>query len=653
MTAAVQDIPRVDACPPALRDVKAWLCWRLVQKPGEKKPRKLPFYPGGGAREHAHGSPEDRAKLVTFAEARTAAITRGHHGVGFCPLPGLGIVALDFDGCVDEAAQLHPEVEQLVAGTYAERSPSGRGVRAFFRGDLGNHKDHGEPFGFEVFSSKGYVTVTGDVLDITEMTDAVGTIADVTLDLVAYCEKRFGRAGPQEPIEGGAAPLGLPHDEVRKALATQDPDVGYDQWLRFGMAVHHETTGEGFDIWDEWSSRGSKYPGRDHLEAKWDSFGRGNQRPTTVHALLRAANQAGAGLEVAQLEADDFDVVTPETVAAAVAAEAAKPLKFKLMDLEALLAQKPPRWLVKDVVPEAEMMVIFGESGSGKTFAVLDIFAAVARGVPWFGQRTRQGRVIYIAAEGRAGVSKRVRAYCEAHGVDLRAFKDHFAVIADTPNLLTRDDAAEIVRTVGKASVIIVDTLAQTTPGANENAADDMGKALANCKAIHRATGALVVLVHHTGKDQSRGARGWSGLKAAADAELEVSKTPAGRQLRVSKQKDGEDGRVWGFELDQVTIGQDEDGHLVTSCVVREVAAPVKQKVAKLGKWQRAVHGAVAELGEVGVGLTEAEVLTAAIQVEAAPEGRRDRRAEYARDALADLVARGDLELADGRYRIA
>jgi RecA-family ATPase len=98
-------------------------------------------------------------------------------------------------------------------------------------------------------------------------------------------------------------------------------------------------------------------------------------------------------------------------------------------------------------------------------------------------------------------------------------------VLADAPNLMEKQDALDVARAIvaaGGAQLVIVDTFAQVMPGANENAGEDVGRALAHCKGIHRATGALVLLVHHSGKDSSRGARGWSGLRAAADVELEV-----------------------------------------------------------------------------------------------------------------------------------
>ncbi len=645
MTAALPHLTTLQ-CPDVLRDLKAWVCWR------REGGRKVPFYASGGRRHGVQGTDADRARLVKFTEARTAAIAGGHDGVGFCPLSGLGIAALDFDGCIDDAGNLHPDVERIVAGTYAERSPSGRGVRAFLRGNLGDRKNHGEPFGFEVFSTKGYVTVTGDVLPVVEMTDAVNTIANVTPDVIALCEARFGRAqGGSEPAAIEVQPLGVPAQQLRDMLAPLDPDMGYDQWLRFGMAVHHETSGEGFDIWDEWSSKGSKYPGRDQLEAKWDSFGRGSQSPTTVHALVRAANQAGSRIDIAHLEsADDFDVVGP--------AAAVKPPRFKVYSHAEFLARKPPGWIVKGLIPQAEIAMVIGEPGAGKSFMALELAAAIARGAPFLGHKSAQGAVLYIAAEGSGGFRNRYDAYCKSRGVTDMPF----TIMDAAPNLLLHEDALEVVRiakSLGPLALIVVDTAAATTPGADENSAKDMGRVIEHCKTIAHTTKALVVLIHHTGKDKSKGARGWSGLKGAADAEIEITRSAAGRVLRVSKQKDGEDGQQFWFALDVVQIDVDEDGDAITSCVVREVAAPVisqidqgvQRKARPRGAWQGAIYDAVAACGDIGIGLTESELIDAVSGV-IPPEGDRDRRPERVRAALTTLTEKGTLELVGERYTL-
>ena len=270
----------------------------------------------------------------------------------------------------------------------------------------------------------------------------------------------------------------------------------------------------------------------------------------------------------------------------------ARPERFAVIPDSEFLQRPRPRWIIKGLLPDAELVVLYGESGSGKTFMALDMAGAVARGVEWRGRRVKQGRVVYVAAEGAGGFRNRLEAYLHHNHIETAGV----GVIAAAPNLLVANDIKDLIAAIGRADLVIVDTLAQTMPGGNENAGEDMGKALAHCKAIKRHTGAMVILVHHSGKDASRGARGWSGLRAAADAEFEVVRDGDRRGLRVTKLKDGDDYGEHGFELQQVELGVDEDGDKVTSCVVVETEfAVVKggEDGPRLGKWEQPVFDAL------------------------------------------------------------
>lgn len=636
--------------PDAIAALPGWLCWRFESIPGEVKQRKVPVYADGSKRRGRQGATEDRARLVTYREAVEVAMQRGW-GVGFAPMPEWGVTALDFDNCVS-AGQVHPDVQRLVAGTYAELSPSGRGVRAFVLGQLGNRKDaHGTPFGIETFASKGFVTVTGSLLDVTKLTDSQDTVAEASGELLAYCAQRFQREAqvdsePAAPSE--IKPLGLTLDQLRECLDVLPDDLPYEgpeSWFGIGCALHHETGGsdEGFDLWDEWSAKSPKYSTREYGRYKWDSMGRGGQRPTTAHVLVRMANANGARIDIAALEAaDDFDVI--EETAEDKAAQQAKADRFKVLSAEDFTGRPPPEWLIKGILPKAELVVLFGESGAGKSFVALDMAGALDRGVEWRGHRVKQSRVVYIAAEGAGGFRNRMAAYCLHNKIDPKDLG--VGVIHAAPNLLQRDDALDVSRAIvawGGADVVIIDTFAQTTPGANENAAEDMGKALGHCKGIHKATGAVVMLVHHAGKDASKGARGWSGLKAAADAEIEITRGVGGRMLRTSKQKDGEDDLRFGFDLQPLPIGEDTDGDVITSCVVVEADLPavgqVGEALKRAGPVTKAVIEVVSEIAESqtsGIEL-KAVIEAAAAKLPAPEDGKRDTRKQRCRRAVLEL----------------
>jgi hypothetical protein len=95
-----------------------------------------------------------------------------------------------------------------------------------------------------------------------------------------------------------------------------------------------------------------------------------------------------------------------------------------------------------------------------------------------------------------------------------------------------------------------------------------MGVALAHCALLHQMSGAMVLLVHHSGKDASRGARGHSSIWYNSDLVLEVNRAQDLRSVTVMKVKDGQDGEEFGFKLNTVVLGQDEDGDDITSCTV-------------------------------------------------------------------------------------
>jgi KaiC/GvpD/RAD55 family RecA-like ATPase len=322
--------------------------------------------------------------------------------------------------------------------------------------------------------------------------------------------------------------------------------------------------------------------------------------------------------------ADDFEDLGPDPEAGKddKSPSELSAFAFKLQPIHEFAAQPSGGWIVKNVIPRAELGIIYGASGSGKTFIILDIALAVARGVPWRGLRVKQGRVVYIVAEGAGGFRKRARAYAQQHDIDL---KDVDVLVLDAvPNLLDDKQVKLLTKAIeaaGAVSMIVVDTFAQMTPGANENAAEDMGKAINHVRSVGRKVGACVALVHHAGKDAAKGARGWSGLRAAADFELEVTRDGDNRTLNTTKQKDADDQEQWGFRLEEITIGIDEDGDDITSCVIAESDVTVDAGVRggqrrakpkeKMGDWERALLDVYAELS-VGGDVRKSDLITKA-----------------------------------------
>lgn len=320
--------------------------------------------------------------------------------------------------------------------------------------------------------------------------------------------------------------------------------------------------------------------------------------------------------------------------------------RFQVQRAADYRAGPPSAWHIRPVLPQAELVVLFGASGSGKSFAVLDMVVAIASGLEWRGLRVTPGRVVYVVAEGRPGFRKRLDALQKYRGIDLDALD--LGIVDDCPDLLKGDEVAlaAAIETAGGAALVVVDTLAQAMPGGDENAAVDMGRALAACKLMHKATGATVLLVHHSGKEPRKGARGWSGLKGAADAELEVTRNEStnARCIKVTKQKDGDDSASYPFELEVVELGVDDDLCVITSCVVKHLEDAASSfpddgdMLRPKGKWRNHLWDVLTKRSGP---MSRADLIGAMIDLEPAPSDGRDVRKQNAVRAHDEMLAEG------------
>lgn len=230
-----------------------------------------------------------------------------------------------------------------------------------------------------------------------------------------------------------------------------------------------------------------------------------------------------------------------------------------------LHSQPPQQYRIKGVFPAEGLAVVYGASGSAKSFLCVAAAAAIAEGDKFFGHGTRRAIVLYIALEGEAGYRGRTLAWQHHNG---RAYPAEVGFWTEPFSLIEPQDVATIAAICPPGVVIIIDTLNRAAPGADENNSKDMGAIIAGAKTLQRETAGLVILVAHSGKDATRGLRGHSSLFAALDAAIFVERNGVSRTWRVEKAKDGEDGAVHGFHLKSIVIGSDEDGDDLTSAIV-------------------------------------------------------------------------------------
>ena len=230
-----------------------------------------------------------------------------------------------------------------------------------------------------------------------------------------------------------------------------------------------------------------------------------------------------------------------------------------------LLAQPAPSWLVVDLIPSRGLLVWYGESAAGKTLLLFDLAVHLARGERWAGRRTKQARVVYVALEGN--MRDRLEAYKTERGLDDADLAGVRIIQGQSVDLLNEADTAEQlaadIRTwLGDWTgpvVVILDTLARTMPGGNENGSEHMGAVVAAAQVLERELAALVGFVHHVGKDATKGSRGWSGVKGATDAEVRIERDGDARRATFTKVKDGEDGVCVEFRLAVVDLGPRSD----------------------------------------------------------------------------------------------
>lgn len=403
------------------------------------------------------------------------------------------------------------------------------------------------------------------------------------------CAPSIG-ALPPKPISA-AAPradrrLGADALQVVAALSgiPNEGPADWEAWNRIGMATWAATGGgeAGRAAFHAWSQQ---HPSYDAVETneRWDHYA--SSPPTQIGAgtLFYLARQSRQETDDAGEPEGLWDGFEPEEHAGEPVEEQrqeqpeAPPGTFPLQFFNDITVSLDSRDFVQGVLTEQSAAVVYGESNSGKTFWATDLALHVAAGLPWRGRRVEQGGVVYAVLEGGHGFRNRVAAWRAAHdGLEAPV---HFAAVPHSMNLLQPDaDVLVLIATIKAAAaamampvkLIVIDTLSRALAGGDENSSEDMGALVKNMDKIRERTGACVLFVHHSGKDQARGARGWSGLRGAIDTEIEVKADDGStRTAEVVKQRDLKKGDEFRFDLDVIEIGTNRHGEPVTTCLVK------------------------------------------------------------------------------------
>lgn len=199
-----------------------------------------------------------------------------------------------------------------------------------------------------------------------------------------------------------------------------------------------------------------------------------------------------------------------------------QPLRF--YNTTELLALPDPEWLVQSYIPRQGLVTLYGQPGQGKSFVALDLAMSVAEGLPWLGEHaTKQGPVIYVAAEGGRSIKRRVESWMQFYDVDRLAAMQFVLQAVDV-----RDEDAmdEFVTHIEGSDIfpelIVIDTLSRSFGGGEENASTDMAQFVNKVSDVSLDRQTAVMVVHHTNAGGMR-ERGHTSLRGGMDAMLKCT----------------------------------------------------------------------------------------------------------------------------------
>jgi hypothetical protein len=252
--------------------------------------------------------------------------------------------------------------------------------------------------------------------------------------------------------------------------------------------------------------------------------------------------------------------------------------RFKVRRAGDVKPQLDGIWLVNKLIPENAIAALASVPNRMKTFIAVDLLMSCARGCLFADRETEKRANFYFDADG--DITNRVAGYLKANNLDSSDLPFHFVV--DAIDLFGSGDVSHVVDALNtltqqsglKPGMACFDTLQGVFGGGDENSNKDINNLLGKFRQIKDQTGYTILFLHHLGKDATRGMRGHSGLEGKVDTVLLLDDKGI---MTVHKQRSGAKGDQFGFELQEIVLGQDSKGREVTTCVVRSLSAAAKK----------------------------------------------------------------------------
>ena len=216
-----------------------------------------------------------------------------------------------------------------------------------------------------------------------------------------------------------------------------------------------------------------------------------------------------------------------------------KPTKKRyeiLSSFEALQPQPPIEWIVDGLISAGSVNMFFGEGGSKKTWALLDMAVCVARGDDWLNFKTKAGGVLVIDEEsGRRRIMRRLGDVLRGHNADDSTPVSCVSLAAF--DFGKPDDIGELYNLIiaSQSQLIIVDALADVMPGRDENAVKDVQPIFLALRRIAEETQTAIIIIHHANKGGTY--RGSTAIKGALDLLLSVESKTGTNEITFKTEK--------------------------------------------------------------------------------------------------------------------
>ena len=540
--------------------------------------RKCPIDPHTGRNAKSN----DPKTWGARGEAEYADAERGGAGVGVMlgaldTMPDHHLVGIDADGAIDADGTVAPWAQDVLDRFpgYAERSPSGEGLHVLglcLASDIaelqraglltpkgGAEFSRGDHVEIAFYAGGRYFTVTDDrVSDDAPIRTFDRTALDWLLAEHGPAFRSLSNTSESADQSGSGAAFrflldqarhGKDEEAARLAIEADDGDAG-EWWVRTDDRQRDRAIKNAFaSVREERQALANSFPDLSHLEDEPKS-------------------------KKAEPPASRLRFLSPTDCANA-----------------------PSRGYVwKGFLAPGQVGCLFGAPGAGKSVLAPFLAYRIARGEPCFGARTKQGGVLYVAAEDPTGMRDRITALHRRFGD-----AEELSLVEGVSNLLVADapDLNALLQAVRerKPKLVIIDTLAGAFPGLEENSSEAMGRVVAVANALARH-GAAVLLVHHDTKAEGGTPRGHSVLNGALDMAVQVTRGVDGIiRGKLTKNRNGTCDRDIAFRIEVERLGTDEDGDPITAPVADELdarSAPTKH--VKLTDRERAVLGIVRDM---------------------------------------------------------